>query len=92
MFVEKNSFKTLEDLSDQELRLMYNTFMLFLVDAAKGGFTKSGVISDNLSEITKLTGMSIPDVRSSYEVIQNDTNQLNFGIGERNKVGFNQPK
>lgn len=63
--------------------------MLYIVDSAKGEFTKSNVIAENMNTITKLTGMSVESIRSSYEVIQNDTNEINFGVGERNQVGFN---
>lgn len=88
MFVEKNEFLKYENLSEEQKKFAYETLMLFIIDASKGGFTKSSVIAENASTITKLTNMTLDQIRSSYEIIQNDTNQLNFGVGKRDTVGF----
>lgn len=66
----------------------YEAYQLLLCDVYNNGITKAKVIAENVSSISKVTGMDISKVRSAYEVVQNDVNQLSFGVGERNKVGY----
>jgi len=62
--------------------------MLLTLDCSKRGITNAQLISENVSVISKATGLDTKEIRKSYESVQNDTNQLAFGVGERNKVGY----
>lgn len=92
MFVKNNKFKDFKELSEKDLKDVYAAYKLAIFDYSQGGYPKAKTIADNANAITRITGMSSDEIRTSYVLVQNETNELSFGSGPVNPVGYNVPQ